>query len=395
MFQNEGLLLDAQFYKKINLILNMIVVVATITLLLHTTAFSLGLCLLACAYIAVVLIRDYVFRIDLRYWAGTLFLFFQLALAFVISILSADFFAQVYLLILIGEFTFHHSRNHSIFFTMLCYACFVLSLWVSRQIPPYDNIYDFMPRVIEYFAIFGISLLAKIAFQQKDQLARDNEQLRIASLELERKAKLQERTRIAREIHDSVGHTLTSALAGLQTAAHAIRRNHYPLAQEMIDRTKASILSGLDDVRSSVHLLRENIPGHLFIPDLTALIDETQKKTGVEITYAIDASMPELPPMIELTIYRALQEGLTNGLRHGASSKFHFTLSLRGSRIQFSLSDNGKAPLQIVYGFGLNAMEERVTDVNGELSISKNRPASGVTLEITIPLQTITTGRRE
>jgi signal transduction histidine kinase len=380
--------MDAKLNKRLALILTLIVIGATAVLLLHTTKFTIGLCLLTCTYIAAVLIRDYIIKIDLHRMTGTLFLCFQLALAFVISLLSEDFFAQIYILILIGEFTLHHSRNYSIIFTVLSYASCVLSLLIYHQFPPFAQIYFVFPRVIEYFAIFGISFLAKIAFQQKNQLARDNEQLRITSIELERKAKLQERTRISREIHDSVGHTLTSALTGLQTAAHAIEKNHYSLAVEMIDRTRENILSGLDDVRSSVHLLRENIPGHQFLPELIVLIDEMKKQTNVEIASDIDLSMPELSPMIELTIYRALQEGLTNGIRHGSCTYFQFSLSHHAGHIRFILSDNGKSPLQIVHGFGLNAMKERVADVGGELSISKEGLASGVTLKITIPFQT-------
>ncbi|MDF2651268.1 MAG: sensor histidine kinase [Paenibacillus sp.] len=377
--------MDAQLNRRITLILTIIVMGATVLLLIHTTEFSFRLFLLCCTYNAIVLIRDYILKIDLRRMTGILFLFFQLALAFVISVWSVDFFAQIYILILIGEFTLHHSRVRSILFTLVSYGVSLLSLWIYRQLLPFEQIYYVLPRILEYFAIFGISLLAKIAFQQKNQLAQDNEQLRIASIELERKTRLQERTRISRDIHDSVGHTLTSALTGLQTAAHAIEKNHYSLAQEMIDRTKENILSGLDDVRSSVHLLRENIPDHQFIPELLSLIDETKKQTNVEISCEIDTTIQDLSPMVELTIYRALQEGLTNGIRHGSSTFFHFSLTQNAEYIRFSLSDNGKSPLQIIYGFGLNAMKERVEDVGGELSVSNRGLTSGVTLVITIP----------
>jgi signal transduction histidine kinase len=156
----------------------------------------------------------------------------------------------------------------------------------------------------------------------------------------------------------------------------------------MIDRTKENILSGLDDVRTSVHLLRENIPGHQFIPELIGLIEETKKQTNVEITYEIDTTMPDMSPMIEITIFRALQEGLTNGIRHGSSTYFQFSLIHHAEYIRFTLSDNGKPPFQIVHGFGLNSMRERVEDVGGELSISNKDFTSGVTLEITIPFQT-------
>ncbi len=388
--------MDAQLNKRITLILTIIVIGATVILLLHTTKFSIELCLLSCIYVTVVLIRNYIMKIDLRSKTGVLFIFSQLALAFVISVVSEDFFAQIYILILIGEFTFHHSRIHSIIFTVVSYASCVLSLLIFRQFPPFEQIYYVIPRVVEYLGIFGISLLAKIAFQQKNQLASDNEQLRIATIELVRKTRLEERTRISREIHDSVGHTLTSALTGLQTAAHAIGKTNYSLALEMIDRTRENILSGLDDVRSSVHLLRENIPGYQFIPELIELIDETKKQTHVEIAYEIDSTLPDdLSPMIELTIYRALQEGITNGIRHGSSTFFQFSLTHHAEHIRFMLSDNGKPPIHIVPGFGLNAMKERVEDVGGRLSIINKGVTSGVTLEITIPFQTITIGRSE
>ncbi|OPH58372.1 hypothetical protein BC351_23735 [Paenibacillus ferrarius] len=387
--------MDAQLNYRIKLILTTIVLGTTIILLVHTPDFSFELCLLSIGYMVAVLIRDYLLKINLNSPTGFLFLIFQLALAIVISVLSEDFFAQIYILILIGEFTFYRSRNQSILFTIASYLICVISLRIYHYFPPFDEIYYVLPRIIEYFAIFGISLLAKIAFQQKNQLARDNEQLRIASIELERRAKLQERTRISREIHDSVGHTLTSALTGLQAASHAIGKTQYSIAVEMIDRTKENILSGLDDVRTSVHLLRENIPGHQFILELQGLIHETSKQTNVEIESHIDASLPDLSPMIEIAIYRALQEGLTNGIRHGASTHFQFSLTLHTAFLRFVLSDNGKSPIRIIHGFGLNAMKERVEDVGGELSISTKEHASGVILEITIPVQTNKIGRSE
>ncbi|OCT16897.1 hypothetical protein A8709_00865 [Paenibacillus pectinilyticus] len=377
--------MDVLLSKRMTLILNIIMVGATLCLLFHTNHFSIGLCLLACTYVVIVLMRDYVFKITLHVGTGMRILYAQLALALVICVWSESFFSQIYLLILIGEFTFHQSRKQAIIYTTVNYVCILLGVMIYRQFPPFEQIYLLIPRVVDFFAIFGMSLLAKIAFQQKNQLATDNEHLRMASIALEQKAKLQERTRISRDIHDSVGHTLTSALTGLQTAAHAIEKNHVPLAKEMIDRTRESILRGLDDVRSSVHVLRENFPDHSFLPELIRLIDDTKKQTNVDIAFTIDTSTPDLSPIIELTIYRALQEGLTNGIRHGQSTYFHFTLVYQDEVLRFVLSNNGHSPAVIHFGYGLNAMKERVTDVGGALAMINKGSAGGVTLEITIP----------
>jgi signal transduction histidine kinase len=91
--------------------------------------------------------------------------------------------------------------------------------------------------------------------------------------------------------------------------------------------------------------------------------------------------------MIELTIYRALQEGITNGIRHGASNQFQFSFTQQSGLIQFVLSDQGTPPLQLVEGFGLKSMRERVEDVGGQLSISSGGSARGITLAITIPIE--------
>ncbi|TBL68560.1 sensor histidine kinase [Paenibacillus thalictri] len=379
--------MDANFQQKIAFYCTLSVIIAAGLLLLHTSQFSIELFWLVGLYVAMVVIRNFVIRLDLQRLAGTLFLGLQLIAAFAILILSEDFFAQVFILILIGEFTFYHSRKYSLAFTILTYISCVFSLWIYRDFPPFEQIYYIFPRFIEYLAMFGGSLLAKIAFQQRNQLARDNEQLRIASIELERKAKLQERARISRDIHDSVGHTLTSALAGLQTAAQAIEKNRLSLAVEMIERTRENILTGLDDVRTSVHLLSENHPGQQLIPELLELIEETKKQTGVAIEYIIDKALPNVSPMVEITLFRALQEGLTNGIRHGASTVFHFSLTREAERIKFRLTDNGKPPAQIMYGFGLNAMKERVEGVGGTLSVSSGAARDGFVLEIAIPVQ--------
>lgn len=377
--------MDAKLNHTLRSVMTVIVAGTLIIVLFHSPAQSTGLYVLAGIYMLSLLLRDYVAQIRLGGSGGALYLCLQLALAIALTVKSESFIAQINILMLVGEFAFFQARGLSLAFTTASYVGCVLSMWIASQFPTFDQLFYLLPRVIEYYAIFGVSLLAKIAFQQKAQLALDNERLRVASIELERKAKLQERTRISREIHDSVGHTLTSALTGLQTASHAIEKRRYDLARDMIDRTQDYIRSGLDDVRSSVHLLRENMLGPHFVPELMKLLEQTEKQTGVAIACAMDELWPELPPKVELAIYRALQEGLSNGIRHGGSTAFQVALKRKGRRLVCTLADNGRAPEELVHGFGLNAMKERVEDAGGTLHVGKNE-AGGVTLKLDIPL---------
>lgn len=83
--------MDTQLNRNLTLILTAIVLVASVTLLLHTTNFSIGLCLLTCTFIAVVLFRDYILKVDLHRRTGVLFLVSQQALALIIWVVSEDF----------------------------------------------------------------------------------------------------------------------------------------------------------------------------------------------------------------------------------------------------------------------------------------------------------------
>lgn len=380
--------MDVHLTRSMKLLLVIFTAGVSVILLFHTTHLSLGLILLTLLYMATLFIRDYVLKLDLNRPAGAVCLVAQMLLAMTISVLSESFVAQAYILILIGEFSFYRRRSHAIVFTAASYLCIVTAVMIYRDMPLFQDVYMLFPRIIDFLAVFGMSLFARVVYRQQNKLAADNEQLRLASIELERKAKLEERARIAREIHDSVGHTLTSAITGLQTAAKAIEKGKHTLALEMVNRTGDSIRGGLDGVRTSVHLLREGISGEAgsFVSELGRLLNETREQTGADIAADIDPALPDLPPMAELTIYRALQEGLTNGIRHGGSRSFSFALTAEDGRLRFSLSNRGSAPAQIVAGFGLQAMRERVEGLGGVLDIASAPSRGEIALRIEVPL---------
>jgi hypothetical protein len=137
--------MDAQLNKRITLILTLSIIVTTIVLLLHTTQFSIGLSLLACSYVVVVLIRDYILKLNLYRMAGALFIIFQFLLSIAISVESKSFIAQVYPLILVGEFTFYHTRNRAIIFTLVSYVSILLSILIYRHFPPFNQIFYILP----------------------------------------------------------------------------------------------------------------------------------------------------------------------------------------------------------------------------------------------------------
>ena len=197
---------------------------------------------------------------------------------------------------------------------------------------------------------------------------------------------LRERNRIAREIHDTVGHTLTTVLLELEAGERLIPIEP-AAATTKLKLAKGQIRKGLNDIRNSVEMLKSGKEMMDFISAVKLLIHETMLHGDIYIKYLI-GELPPLTPQQEKTMYHALQEGLTNGIRHGKSTAFLFNLAQSGDWIEFSLQDNGVGSQQIVPGFGLTTMKERVKDLGGIFNIH-SIPGEGCLIRVSLPLSEV------
>lgn len=210
-------------------------------------------------------------------------------------------------------------------------------------------------------------------------------------------AVLEERNRIARDMHDHVGHALTAALIQIE-AAKLLIGNDEQEALAKLTASRESVSQGLESIRETVHKMKQAYEDDEFILSLRKLISDVEQSTGVVIEADIDletkqeASLqPTLlshTPAIKKMIYHALQEGLTNGIKHAAATRFEFSLRLAdGDMISFRLANNGHTYTEAPFGFGLKAMQERITQLDGTLRIS-DHDGDGCMLAIDVPLET-------
>jgi signal transduction histidine kinase len=156
------------------------------------------------------------------------------------------------------------------------------------------------------------------------------------------------------------------------------------LAAEKIKLAKGQVRKGLGDIRESVRTLQEGREILEFGPSIKVLIDETTQHGDVFIKYEI-GELPKLTSQQEKAIYRALQEGLTNGIKHGKSTAFIFKLKYDNNCVKFFLEDNGQGKDKIVQGFGLTAMEQRVKEAGGIFFIT-SKSGEGCCINISIPI---------
>jgi signal transduction histidine kinase len=210
----------------------------------------------------------------------------------------------------------------------------------------------------------------------------------------------EERVRIARELHDLVAHQITLASAQAAVAAHLFdtrpEQARTSLAQ-LVETTG----NALDDLRATVGLLRQSgdaaapaepAPGLAQLPSLV----ESFRRAGLEVSVHREGEAKALPPGLDLTAYRIIQEALTNVTKHAGSGAAQVHLTWERGRVTITVADEGAGSAgseaaERTPGYGLIGMRERATAVGGELSAG-GRPEGGFLVSTELPLAPARTG---
>ena len=333
----------------------------------------------------------------LRKW-GKVTILTDIILIYLLNSIDRSSSGSIYYYVLIADAVLNYPYLFSIMISALTYFAYGIGLYASWESPA---LLTFIPEILfrslAFISVTAVMLVVKYEVRQRDKLNETMHELKIKSRQLENtyiKLKrtseeleevtiLKERNRIAREVHDTVGHTLTTVLMELEASERLVKL----MPEEAITKislAKGQVRKGLNDIRESVRALQAGRELMAFIPALKLLMEETTQHGEVFIDYEI-SDMPDLSPAQEKALYRALQEGLTNGIRHGKSTAFVFKLKSEKGFINFLLQDNGTGSEKIVKGFGLSAMEERLKELGGILKVSSS-PGEGCTINITIPV---------
>jgi two-component system, NarL family, sensor histidine kinase UhpB len=212
-------------------------------------------------------------------------------------------------------------------------------------------------------------------------------------LELERRdsarralsAQEHERLRIARELHDEVGQTLTAIALEAERAADAAPEADRPSWERVADWAQESV----DEVRRIARELRPEALDDLgLINAFIALCNRVSAQAGIEIERRLPNHLPEHSPEIDLVVYRVAQESLTNVMRHSNASRATVSLECDDARLLLRVTDNGRGIADGERGeskTGLAGMRERAMLVGGSLTI-RSEPGVGTEVELEVPL---------
>lgn len=227
-----------------------------------------------------------------------------------------------------------------------------------------------------------------------DQLRVAHDELQALHREVRSAAVAEERNRLAREIHDSLAHYLTVANVQLE-AAEKLGTERAQSALEHVRRARRLTLECLQEVRRSVAAMRAATLEELAIePSIRRLVGEFAESTGLTVRFTFDLPKTALPsPDLAQTLYRAIQEGLTNIHKHAQASEVDLSLYASNESLVLEIQDNGVGTSVTANGhqpdsagYGLVGLRERVALLDGTLSFGPV-PRGGSCLKLTLPMR--------
>lgn len=194
----------------------------------------------------------------------------------------------------------------------------------------------------------------------------------------------EDRRRIARELHDGAGQALTAARLQLL----ALRAND-AAPQEVVEQIMNHVDEAIDEVRRSTTALAPPTLAELgLVGALLRHCDNLASASGLEVRLDSPPRLPLLPAYVETTIYRIVQEALTNAVRHANATRAWVKLGVDVERIELEVGDDGAGSIEASRrGFGFESIGERARLAGGKLELL-GEPGPGARLRVTIPIVT-------
>ncbi len=214
------------------------------------------------------------------------------------------------------------------------------------------------------------------------QLEDSRNMIKEYASKIEELSQFQERNRISREIHDTIGHKLTGVLMQVDAAIRLSER--FPeKGNKMFNEVRDNLSKCIDILRQTVRSMMPD-DNYSRLLSMEQMISDFRKATGISIEFNIHGSPVELYPSAEIALYKNAQEAITNAVRHGKADKIEVNLQYEEKQVVLLVKDNGTGCKEVMKGIGISGMEDRISIVGGNLSYKSD---SGFEIKTIIPLR--------
>lgn len=251
--------------------------------------------------------------------------------------------------------------------------------------PVLDHLKREIGRVISFTNITSYRELADELAEKNAKLTDVNQQLRQHMLVMEELAALKERNRMAREIHDSLGHTLTF-LTKIQEGAILDFGHNNEKMIESIKMANKITRQGLTELRLSLYDIMPERQGVGVLFEKLESLAFDFKSSGINIEITNDCKDNYINAELSQSVFRICQEAVTNSIRHGIADEIHIIIRVDDKALKLFIIDNGKGCIEIKKGYGLSGIEERVRKHGGNVLFGSDGE-SGFNIRVEIPIE--------
>ncbi|WP_159426753.1 sensor histidine kinase [Clostridium mediterraneense] len=304
----------------------------------------------------------------------------------------------------------------SSFITIYLYATLVEAIFINKGFDKYYllilnlitfNAYNFYnslsePNLISFLDKFSstfipysataIILLLVVARRKErktirelnSELIEQNTKLQEYSRKVEQLTLVNERNRVAQDLHDSLGHHLMALSMHLNILEKTIDKSP-DKSKEILVKSQKIVSDSIAELRNTVYELKENKEDTSFLIAIKELTDNLSTLNTIEFKTEVTPEIEDYSPFIKDILYKTIKEALTNGVKHGKAKKFEILISIKDSNINLIIKNNGVSPDNIVKSNGLKGIEERFKLINGKVNFEILHP--GFSINAIIPVR--------
>lgn len=314
-------------------------------------------------------------------------------LIFVLKELDMTYNGVIFLIVA-DMLTYAEDRKNKLIFLFISFLCYMVcsynlvtmfiplnsfETWVAFYDGETESLFLGVKTICEIlnmilFLVYIVILMMKDKRERERiqllnaQLQKANEQLHEFAQEKELMGETKERNRLAREIHDTLGHILTGISVGID-AVLVLMDIAPDKAKEQLEGIGDTARRGLQDVRRSVRKLKPDALERMSLNNaIHQMIEDMSKVTNTKIYFVSYMEELKFEADEEEVIYRIIQESTTNAIRHGKATEIWIRISEKEEELTIIISDNGCGCEDIKEGFGLKHIRERVELLNGEVN---------------------------
>lgn len=325
-------------------------------------------------------LRLYYFYKDYRKYYASLFTSMVLSS---IAVFNLSGYSDVYMFLLLYEIIFYSNGKMFKLLTIIetCLFIFIVILrgatieeLLSIRFWQY-NILDLIMSILLIATYLVACLSYKALLKEKRRVEKLNKELEQSYNKLEEQSKrieelviTEERNRIARDIHDNLGHTLVALNMNLDVAENLIDRD-LEKTKEILSKSRNLAKDSLNDLRKAVYALKEENVGNLS-ESIKRMVDNVESTGKIKVSLSIDEKANELLSKYKDIICISVKEALTNSIKHGKASEMHIDIKVHNNNAYIMLKDNGLGCNTFIKGNGLLSIEKRIRAIGGKVNYS-------------------------